>query len=180
MRMRKIVYYVATSLDGFIAGKDNDVSLFAAKGDGVDQYTYDLESFDTVIMGRKTYEFGYQYGLKPGDPAYPHMDHFIFSNHLKFDNASEQVKVVPIELDHLHKLKSQIGSDIYLCGGGMFAGWLLQNGLIDTVKLKINPIILGEGIRLFGKYPNPFKLKVEYNQSFDDGFQIITYNVINN
>ena len=178
--MRKIVYYVATSLDGFIAGKNHDVSMFAHDGEGVDQYTYDLESFDTVIMGRNTYEFGYQYGLQPGSPAYPHMEHFIFSDSLSFKASHEQVHVMPLELDVLHDLKRQTGSDIYLCGGGMFAGWLLKNGMIDEVKLKVNPIILGEGVRLFGDYAVPNKLKVEYNQSFDDGFQIITYQVLNN
>lgn len=176
--MRKIVYYVATSVDGYIAGKDNDVSMFASEGGGVEQYTYDLESFDTVIMGRKTYEFGYRYGLKPGSPAYPHMEHFIFSDRLSFDEPSDQVKVVSLELDFVHDLKNQAGSDIYLCGGGMFAGWLLENHLIDEVKLKVNPIILGDGIRLFGDYSVSNRLKVDYHQSFDDGFQIITYRVI--
>ncbi len=178
--MRKIIYYVATSLDGFIAGKNNDISMFAMEGEGVEQYTYDLESFDTVIMGRKTYEFGYQFGLKPGSPAYPHMEHFIFSDHLTLENASEQVNVVPLELDHLNELKYQTGSDIYLCGGGMFAGWLMRHGMIDEIKLKVNPILLGSGVKLFGDYTDPYRLNVTYNQSFEDGFQIITYQVINN
>ncbi|WP_436516760.1 dihydrofolate reductase family protein [Ekhidna sp. To15] len=178
--MRKIVYYVATSLDGYIAGKDNDVSMFAHEGEGVEQYTYDLESFDTVIMGRKTYEFGYQYGLKPGSPAYPHMEHFIFSEMLSFENENDLVKVVPIQLDILAELKNGIGSDIYLCGGGMFAGWLMENRMIDEIKLKVNPIVLGDGVRLFGDYSIPHRLKEEYHQSFDDGIQIITYQVINN
>lgn len=178
--MRKIIYYVATSLDGFIAGKNNDISMFAMDGEGVDQYTYDLQSFDTVIMGRNTYEFGYQYGLKAGEPAYPNMEHFIFSNSISFKNADDKVKVIPLDLTHVINLKNQVGSDIYLCGGGMFAGWLMENKMIDEIKLKINPIILGEGVRLFGDYTAPQKLDLMYNQSFEDGFQITTYNVINN
>ncbi|WP_370090490.1 dihydrofolate reductase family protein [Ekhidna sp.] len=176
--MRKIIYYVATSLDGFIAGRDNDVSLFASDGEIVDQYLYDLQSFDTVIMGRNTYEFGYQYGLKPGDPAYPHMEHYIFSNSLSFDSQSDQVTVLPRDIEKLKALKSEVGSDIYLCGGGTFAGWLLENGMIDEVKLKVNPIILGDGVKLFGDQRASCKLRVMYNQTFDDGFQIITYQVI--
>ena len=108
--MRKIVYYVVTSLDGYIAGENDDVSMFAHAGEGVDQYFYDPESFDTVIMSRKTYEFGYQFGLKPGKPAYPKMEHYIFSNSLSFEKSSEQVQVVPLELDRLSELKQQIGS----------------------------------------------------------------------
>lgn len=178
--MRKIIYYVATSLDGFIAGKDDDISKFAMDGEAVEQYLYDLESFETVIMGRKTYEFGYQFGLKPGEPAYPNMEHIIFSNSLKFKNESEQVKVVPPHCELLRELKREAGSEIYLCGGGMFAGWLMQNGMIDVLKLKINPIILGEGVRLFGNYNIQSKLRMTYNQIFDDGLQIASYEVINN
>lgn len=61
--MRRIVYYVATSLDGFISGPDEDVSGFANEGNGVTKYLADLADYDTVIMGRKTYEFGYRFGL---------------------------------------------------------------------------------------------------------------------
>ena len=64
--MRKIIYYVATSLDGFISGTSGDIDGFVLGGEGVDQYLEDLQAFDTVIMGKNTYEFGYQYGLKPG------------------------------------------------------------------------------------------------------------------
>lgn len=78
--MKKIIYYVATSIDGFISGLNEDISGFLPDGNGVQKYLDDLKEFKTVIMGRKTYEFGYKYGLKPGSPAYPHMDHYIFSN----------------------------------------------------------------------------------------------------
>lgn len=176
--MRKIVYYVATSLDGFIAGRDSDISMFASEGEIVDQYQYDLQGFDTVIMGKNTYEFGYQYGLKPGDPAYPHMDHYIFSNSLSFNSQSDLVTVLPRDIESLKALKREVGSDIYLCGGGIFAGWLLENGMIDEVKLKVNPIILGEGVRLFGEQSVSCKLKVVYCQTFEDGYQIVTYQVI--
>ena len=77
--MKKIIYYVAVSLDGFISGPNEDISKFASHGAGVDKYLEDLKEFKTVIMGRKTYEFGYKFGLVPGQPAYGHMEHFIFS-----------------------------------------------------------------------------------------------------
>lgn len=57
--MRKIVYYVASSLDGFTSGLNEDVSGFIPTCHGVDQYLADLAHYDTVIMGRRTYEFGY-------------------------------------------------------------------------------------------------------------------------
>ena len=71
--MKKIIYYIASSLEGFITGRNEDISHFIYTGKGVEKYQNDLADFKTVIMGRKTYEFGYKYGLEPGQPAYPHM-----------------------------------------------------------------------------------------------------------
>lgn len=175
--MRKINYYVATSLDGYIAGKNEDISMFVQKGPGVEKYQQDLLTFDTIIMGRKTYEFGYKYGLTPGQPAYPHLKHFIFSNSLEFESAHPQVKVLPVEVREIQKLKAESGTDIYLCGGGEFAGWLLENKQIDTLTIKFNPIILGDGIRLFGSYQTSARLKLTDQLTFEDGLKIVTYQV---
>jgi len=76
--MNKIVYYVASSLDGFIAGPDNDVSKFVPSEDGIAKYIADLQEFKTVIMGKNTYEFGYQFGLIPGQPGYAHHASYLF------------------------------------------------------------------------------------------------------
>jgi dihydrofolate reductase len=175
--MRKIVYYVATSLDGFICGQNEDISQFVGEGNGVDQYLKDLSDYDTVIMGRNTYEFGYKFGLKPGQRAYPHMEHYIFSNTLKFDNPDSNVQVCPIELHEVEKLKNKSGTDIYLCGGGTFAGWLLDNDLIDTLKIKLNPIILGTGVRLFGNSSKILKLELTDSNKYEGGLQIMTYQI---
>lgn len=176
--MRKIIYYVASSLDGYIAGKNEDISLFAASGDGVDQYRQDLLKFDTVIMGRKTYEFGYQYGLKAGQKAYPNMRHYIFSDTLILENANEGVYVEKLDLSRIDALKAATGTDIYLCGGGEFAGWLLDHGKIDVLKLKLNPVILGSGTTLFGKSTTAGKLKLTNTITYEDGLQILTYDVL--
>ena len=177
--MRKIVYYVATSLDGYIAGEQDDVSQFIAEGPGVQQYLEDLQGFDTVVMGRRTYEFGYQYGLQPGQPAYPHMKHLIVSRRLQFDQPHEQVRVVPPDIDFFKRLKRTAGSDIYLCGGGQLAGLLMQHHLIDEVKLKLNPIVLGTGIPLFGALAQPARFSLLDQQVFGDGMQILRYGVRN-
>ena len=148
------------------------------EGEGVEKYKNDLASFDTVIMGRRTYEFGYQYGLKPGQPAYPHMKHYIFSNSLSFDNAAENVHAVRLDVAIVEDLKKEKGSDIYLCGGGQFAGWLLDNQLIDVVKIKLNPLLLGEGIKLFGSSQKKYELNLTEIETFDKGMQILTYEII--
>ncbi|ELR72606.1 Dihydrofolate reductase [Fulvivirga imtechensis AK7] len=175
--MRKIIYYVATSLDGFIAGPDDDVSAFIQQGAGVDQYFKDLQAFDTVIMGRRTYEFGYKYGLQPGQPAYPHMEHYIFSDTLELETPHEKVKVEKRDINRIMELKAGAGADIYLSGGGEFAGWLLDHNMIDRLKIKLNPIILGRGIKLFGSSSSNADLQLLETLKFDDGFQIMTFNV---
>jgi dihydrofolate reductase len=173
--MRKIVYYVATSLDGYISGPDKDISLFVQEGDLVDQYLRDLQDFDTVIMGRNTYEFGYDYGLKPGQPAYAHMEHYIFSDTLLLPDIHEKVHVVPVDLDKVKALKNTMGTEIYLCGGGQFAGWLLDHGLIDVLKIKLNPILLGGGVPLFGASMTNTRLKLVAEASYEQGAMILTY-----
>lgn len=174
--MKKIIYYVASSLDGYIAGKNDDISQFILQGEGVSKYQSDLAKFQTVIMGRKTYEFGFQYGLEPGQPAYPNMEHYIFSNSLKIENLSESVRIEKLSLERMNKIRQNAKTDIYLCGGGDFAGWLLDNGLIDQLKLKLNPIILGSGTRLFGSSTTNQRWELTEKESFSDGLQILTYN----
>lgn len=174
--MQKIIYYVATSLDGYISGKDGDISQFAFQGEAVKQYQADLANFQTVIMGRNTYEFGYQYGLEPGQAAYPRMDHHIFSNSLKFENQADQVYVEPMNLERVKTIQDAAKTDVYLCGGGQFAGWLLDHGLIDQLKIKLNPIVLGEGVKLFGDSKTAANWKVVDAVAYADGVQIITYN----
>jgi dihydrofolate reductase len=173
--MRNIVYYVAVSLDGFISGPADDVSLFLQEGTGVEKYQRDLEDFDTVIMGRKTYEFGYAYGMEPGQLPYPNMEHYIFSNTLNFKQQHEKVHVLPVEVSHIKDLKRQDGSDIYLCGGSIFAGWLLGEGLIDILKIKLNPILIGHGEPLFRNAETQARLTFKSVESFDKGLQILTY-----
>jgi len=174
--MKKIIYYVATSLDGYIAGKNGDISQFMFQGKGIEKYQADLIRFDTVIMGRKTYEFGYQYGLKPGQPAYPHMKHHIFSNSLKLDNLSDSVEIEKLEVERVKEIRANANTDIYVCGGGQFAGWLLENGLIDQLKLKLNPIVLGSGTKLFGPSVANENWQLTDKESFDDGLILLTYN----
>lgn len=175
--MKDIVYYVACSLDGYIAGENDDISAFAQSGNGVDKYLADLKNFNVTIMGRKTYEFGYQYGLKPGQAAYPHMEHHIFSDSLTFDDKAENVHIEAISLDRVNEIKSNATSDIYLCGGGQFAAWLLENDLIDRLIIKLNPIIIGKGIKLFGESSKSANLELLNKESFEFGLQFLSYRI---
>jgi len=173
--MQKIIYYVASSLDGYISGLNDDVSMFLPSGDGVKRYLSDLQDFKTVIMGRKTYEFGYQYGMIPGQPAYPHMEHFIFSDSLELENKAKNVHIEKMSLDRIKEIRDQSETNVYLCGGGQFAGWLLENDMINELKIKLNPIILGGGVRLFGDAQKVVSWKLKESKEYDGGLQIMSF-----
>lgn len=174
--MREIIYHVATTLDGFIAHPDGTTDGFLGEGEHVEDYLRSLKDYDTVIMGRNTYEYGYNYGLKPGEPAYPHMEHYIFSKNLHFPYEHEQVRVVSCnELEVLKELKASAGSPIYLCGGGNFAGFLLKHRLIDVLRIKLNPVYFGSGIGLFGSCPEKVALHPTGHIAYNSGVHLLDY-----
>jgi dihydrofolate reductase len=175
--MRKIIYYVAMSLDGYIVGPTDSIDGFVSEGSGVNKYLSDLKAFDTVIMGRNTYEFGFKYGIVPGQPAYEHMEHYIFSNSASYENLHDKVHIVPRDISLVRKLKKGSGSDIYLCGGSLFAGWLLENELIDELIIKLNPVLLGQGLPLFSSTARQLKLDLQEVQEYDHGLVINKYKI---
>jgi len=148
--MHPIVYDVAVSLDGFISGPSEDISKFTFDGPVVDDYNSRLQNYSVAILGRTTYEFGYQYGLKPGENPYKHMKCFVFSKSLECPDNSEITVVRSFSDFDFDHLKQTSNGPIYLCGGGELAGSLLEAQQIDRVLLKRTPIVLGGGVQLFG------------------------------
>jgi dihydrofolate reductase len=171
--MREIVYDVAVSLDGFIAAAGGDVSAFPMTGAHAEAYAERLATYGTVIMGRHTYEFGYQFGLPPGARAYPHMDHHIFSASIDLPDTAEVTAVHEGWLDHLDTLRAAPGAPIYLCGGGQFAGWLLTQDSIDRLVLKKVPITLGRGVPLFEGPQAPCSWQVQHLTPYDNGVALM-------
>lgn len=167
--MRDIIYDVAVSLDGFIAAKGGDASAFPHSGEHVTAYGERLQTYDTVIMGRKTYEYAYDFGLPPGARAYPHMKHYIFSKTLELPDKSDVEAVRDNWIDKIDTLKSSSGGPIYLCGGGIFAGYLMQHGRIDLLRLKIAPLILGNGIKLFSGLTEPAITRLKTSRAYENG-----------
>ena len=149
--MHPIIYDVAVSLDGFIAGPSGDVSKFTYEGEVVDDYHARMAEYRTAIMGRVTYEFGYQFGIEPGQNPYKHMRTIVFSKTLECPAGSEIEILRNVDLESVNNLKTTSKGPIYLSGGGAFAGILLKMGVIDEVRLKRTPIVLGSGIQLFGQ-----------------------------
>lgn len=178
--MRKIIYHVATTLDHFIAHEDHSIDGFLPEGEHVTDYIAQLQQYDTVIMGKRTYTFGYQYGMKPGDAPYPHMMHYIFSKTLQFDTEviNEKVNIIRgQEIEFLQQLKQGEGTDIYCCGGAAFAAFLLDNQLIDQLIIKLNPVLFGRGIPLFADSTH-FKtlpLTLLDSKTYSNGVLLLTY-----
>ncbi|HLL52259.1 MAG TPA: dihydrofolate reductase family protein [Myxococcaceae bacterium] len=175
--MRKLVYDVAMTLDGFISHEDGSVDGVIQDGPHVTEYIERLRGYDTVIMGRNTYEAGYRYGAKPGARGYPHMRHYIFSKTLRF-GADAQVDVVSSdELAVVRRLKDEDGPSVYLCGGGALAGFLLEHGLIDQLVIKLNPVVFGHGIRLFGGSTRKVHTRLIESRSYDNGVALLRYDL---
>ena len=125
-------------------------------------------------MGRRTYELGYAFGLKPGERPYAHMDTYVVSSTLDLP-AGNQVKTIRYSvLDRVRQLRSRMGGVIYLSGGGELAGCLLAAGLIDSLILKLNPILLGGGTPLFAS-PAAATLRLAQCKRYDNGVALLTY-----
>ncbi|MGX9355750.1 dihydrofolate reductase family protein [Roseobacteraceae bacterium S113] len=168
--MHPIIYDVAVSRDGYISGPNGDISQFAHDGPVVDDYAARMAEYTAAIMGRTTYEFGYAYGLAPGQNPYPHMQTHVFSETLCCPENCDVSVVRSRDPDHIQDLKAAACGPIYLCGGGAFASWLLAHGLIDRLILKRAPIVLGGGTKLFGETPARALPQCQVIKRYDNGY----------
>lgn len=175
--VQPIIYDVAVSIDGYIAGPGEDISKFAREGEVVDNYLKRLETYSCAIMGRATYEFGYRFGLEPGRNPYPRMKTVVFSDSMRLPEDSEVTVVPRRDLQLLQTLRDEQAGPIYLCGGGLFAGALLSSRMIDKLRLKRAPILLGDGTPLFGDADVAIELVCEEIKSYADGYVYQAYQV---
>lgn len=169
---------MAISLDGFIAQENDNIDLFPTTGEHISDYIQSLTKYDTCVMGRRTYEFGYRYGLQPGENPYPHMTTYVYSQTASFKPKDNLHLVVKDRVNHVTSLKNREGSPIYLCGGGVFASELLEYGLIDELHIKHCPIIIGVGIPLFTKSFDNCRLQKTSLKEYENGVLLIKYSVI--
>ncbi|GGO67210.1 dihydrofolate reductase family protein [Nonomuraea cavernae] len=184
--MRKLVYYIAVSLDGYIAGPNDEFDFYPVSDQMVawinDRYPETLPThvrklvgldgtpnkvFDTLVMGRGTYEPALDV---PTTSPYSHLRQYVVSSTLTIDDPTVQVEAGdPIEL--IRRLKSEdTGKDIYLCGGGKLAASLLPE--IDELILKSYPVVAGAGITMFSGQFRPTLFAPNRRESFDNGAQV--------
>jgi dihydrofolate reductase len=140
--MRQVRLSVAMSLDGYIAGPNGESDWIIMDPD-ID-FRALFSAFDTVLMGRKSYEAARQQG---GGGGMPGMQAFVFSRTLRqADCPGVIVSDQPAET--LAELKAKPGKDIWLFGGGLLFRSFLELGLVDAVQVAIIPVLLGGGLPL--------------------------------
>lgn len=147
--MRRVRYSVAMSLDGYIAGPKGESDWIVMDPDL--DFNALFAAFDTILMGRKTYEATRQPGSESGMPG---IQSYVFSRTLRpADCPGVILSEDPKET--INELKSKGGKDIWLFGGGSLFRSLLELGLVDSVEVAIMPVLLGDGVPLL---PPPAKV----------------------
>ncbi|WP_019181996.1 dihydrofolate reductase family protein [Microbacterium yannicii] len=187
--MRELTYYVGMTLDGFIAGPSDEVDFYPLADDhsaymnglypevvpthvrqavGIDDAPN--RTFDTVIMGRRTYEPALQVGITS---PYAHLRQVVVSRTL---NSSVEAAVEIVRDDpraRVRELKDEDGLGIYLAGGGRLAGELLPE--IDRLIVKKYPVVAGSGLPAFVAGFAPTQLDLEDVRSFSNGCAVLSY-----
>ena len=170
--MRKIIAYLATSADGFIARPDGDVA-WLDRPRPPDEYGMPafVRSVDTVVMGRATYDAGQQLGgaLVEGKR------NIVLSRTLpSFAVPGATVEnVEPAEL--AQRLRAEKGKNVWLMGGAEVYGAFLTAGAIDEVIIHIVPVLIGTGITLLDPTPRQVELKLKSTRKFSDGVVRLHY-----
>ena len=179
----KVSVYIATSLDGFIARNDgaldwlNEANGAVPEGEDYGFHAF-MDSIDALIMGRKTYEqvlsFGeWPYGSTPVVVLSRSSMSFPPSVPDTVTHSSEPPR------DLLERLSGEGTKHVYVDGGITIQGFLSE-GLVDEITVSVIPVIIGDGIPLFGSIKKDIRLTHVGTTAFDSGFVQTTYSVKKN
>ena len=187
--MRNLTYFISLSIDGFIAGPNDEVDFYQGSDDYMRWMTTEyadalpghvrahfgvgeapLTRFDTIVMGRRTYDPALSVGITS---PYPHLRQFVVSRSLH--DPDPDVEIVDDDpLEAVRRLKSEGGAlGIYLAGGGSLAGQLLPE--IDELVIKRYPVVAGAGLSAFGPHFTPTAFALVDVRSFDGGNVVESY-----
>ncbi len=173
--MRKLILYIATSIDGCIARPDGDVKWledpdFMIKGEDFGYQAF-IDTIDTTLMGGETYKAILGFGVPW---PYPDQKNYVFTR--SDYPANDHVTFIKEDIaDFVKDLKQQKGKDIWLVGGGKINAIMIEAGLIDEMIISIMPITLGEGIALFSKVAHEEKFKLKSHKAYASGVVQLTY-----
>src|SRR5574344_2829369 len=173
--VKKVVIYIAMSLDGYIADKNGSVGWLAGDGSDKDNpgsYPGFFNTVDDVVLGYTTYH-QIVTELAPNNWSYAGRQTYVLT-HRTLPNqpgitfVSEDVNVL------LPRLKQGLGKTIWICGGADLVSQVLEARLADEITVSVMPILLGDGIKLFTPKDIGQKLKLISTQSFN-GIVDLTY-----
>lgn len=171
--IRKVVLYIATSLDGYIAKPNDDLSFLAIVQQQGEDYGYTdfINSVDTIILGRKTYDW-----IKTQAADYIHSDKQTFVITRTPRPAEGNVTFYADDLkDLIESLKKTEGETIFIDGGAEIVNQLLIEDLIDEFIISMVPILVGDGIKLFKDGRPQQKLKLIQSTQFAKGLVQLHY-----
>ncbi|MBD1838328.1 dihydrofolate reductase family protein [Coleofasciculus sp. FACHB-501] len=170
--MRKVILFIASSLDGYIARQSGDIDwLFTDQDYGYSEF---FASVDTLLMGRKTYEQVLTFGEYP----YKGVKSYVFTKNPLFP-ADSNAEVIREDItEFVEQLRQVDGKNIWLVGGSQLTHALMSQNLVNELILSIHPTILGEGIPLFDNGIISQSLNLTKCQTYDSGLVQLSYDVV--
>lgn len=168
--MRRVRYQVACSLDGYIAGPDDDFDWIVPEP----EFDFDglYAQFDILLMGRRTYEI-----VRASGEDFRGKKVIVASQTLSPEEHPE-VEVVRDGLEErIRELRTQSGGDIWLYGGGKLFAQVLSWGLVDTVEAAVIPILLGGGVPFLPAPAVRQRLTLVRHQAYPSGMVLLEYEV---
>lgn len=174
--MRKIILYIAISLDGYIATKDDglDWLINFPNKEGTD-YGYDefYEKGSTIIMGKSTYRVIKSMG---DDWIYSTCDSHIVTSQPEETDLEQNIHFITSNLEEkIKELRQQQGKAIWLMGGGQLVAKFLELELVDTMIITTMPVILGNGIPLFPPHNGQTQWTISNTRTYNNGVQVTEY-----
>ena len=175
MFQRKLILYIACSLDGYIAKPNDDLSFLDSMQKEGEDYGYNefTASVDTVILGRRTYDW-----VMERVPEFPHADKkaYVITRSTRPD--IESTTFYSGDLTSLvTKLKEGTGKNIFCDGGAEIVNELLSASLIDELIISVIPVLVGDGTRLFKDGRPEQLLELISSKSFETGLTQLHYKV---
>ena len=175
--MRTVTYGAACSLDGFITGPDGGMDWLHFSRDVQETTAAYWATIDTVLMGRKTWDFAAaQGGGGGGGPAMAGITTYVFSRTLREVGGGARL-VSGDAGEFVRELRQQPGKGICVMGGGELAESLFRAGVIDEVGLNVHPVLLGGGVPFF-RDAGRIQLELAESRVIDGGCVLSTYRVL--
>jgi len=174
---RKVVLFAASSLDGYIATKDDSLEwLFKVEGEGDNGYSEFYNTVDTVVMGKRTYDWIMDFEEFEEFP-YKGKECYVFTRSSIED--TEDVKFVNEDVtEFVNKLKNKDGRNIWIVGGGELLYYFMKEKLVDEIIVTLAPAIIGSGIPLFKEGDYELSLSLKRMRTFNQ-FVELYYEVKN-